>query len=437
MRHRIVFFFVLLSMVACWDASASVRPVAASQAGEEEIARAFQMLGEILGLPEVPPEELKRRVEEVGELRFTRNVPIDFMTREELGEYIRRLFAEEYPPEVAEREERMLRAFGFLTEGQDLRTIREQVLNENIAGFYDERPQVKKLFAISSSGETLNLMNQLILSHELRHALQDQHVELREVLGEGSDFDDRKLAVLSLLEGDATLLMEKYLSSGMPGGEGDTVAGLLGMNAAGADSQALAEMFAGPELRGAPPVVREQLLVPYLEGRALAAAIFRRGGFRLLNQRLADPPRSMEQVLHPEKYLDQRDEPKELQLSEAIGESVESEGRLGEFLIRVLFQPGLARQDAIRAAAGWGGDRYALWQDREGKYRLVWHTAWDSEEDAEEFFQALQRFASLHYGSGPTPSAEAETVPLKGPDGSLSRIERRGREISLVREGFR
>src|SRR3989304_9319103 len=70
MRHRIVFFFVLLSLVACWGASASVRPVAASQAGEEEIARAFQMLGEILGLPEVPPEELKRRGGGGGGARF-------------------------------------------------------------------------------------------------------------------------------------------------------------------------------------------------------------------------------------------------------------------------------------------------------------------------------------------------------------------------------
>ncbi len=435
MKRRITFPFVLLLTASALAVSAASAP--SRQASEEEIARAFQMLGEILGLPESRPEDLKRRVEEVGGLRFTSSVPIDFMTRDELAAYIRRLFEEEYPREVADREERMLRAFGFLTADEDLRAIREQVLNENIAGFYDERPGVKKLFAISTStGETLGLMNQLILSHELRHALQDQHVNLRQVLGEGTDFDDRRLAALSLLEGDATLLMERYLAGGIPGGgaQSDALAGLVGMG--GGDSRAMAEMFAGPQLRGAPPVVREQLLVPYLEGRSLAVAIFERGGFRLLNERLADPPRSMEQVLHPEKYLDRRDEPREVRVSEAVGELVESEGRLGEFFIRVLFQPVMARQEAERAAAGWGGDQYALWVD-DGRYRLVWHTTWDTEQEAEEFHKAFMRFASLRYGSGVLPSEVGDTVTLEGDDGERSHIRRSGRDVTLEREGLR
>jgi len=245
--------------------------------------------------------------------------------------------------------------------------------------------------------------------------------------------------VLSLMEGDATLLMEKYLTGGMPGGgaQSDTLAGLVGMG--GGNSRAMAEMFAGPQLRGAPPIVREQLLVPYLEGRSLAGAIFERGGFRLLNERLADPPRSMEQVLHPEKYLDRRDEPRELNVAEATGEVVESEGRLGEFLIRVLFQPVMARQEAERAAAGWGGDQYALWVPNvDGRrYRLVWHTTWDSEQEAQEFHRALTRFASLRYGSGALPPEVGETVTLEGEDGERSHVRRSGRDVTLEREGLR
>jgi hypothetical protein len=407
------------------------------------------MLGTILGFPDVEPDELKRRVEEVGGLRFTKSVPIDFMTPEELAEYINRLFEEEYPPEDAERDERMLRAFGYLSADQDLRTIREQVLNENVAGFYDERPGAKKLYAISGSSTastegSLNLLNQLILSHELRHALQDQHLDLGRVLGEGTDYDDRKLAALSLLEGDATLLMEMYLGSGVAarGGSGgqpsgrDALAGLFGLGGTGAEGRAMAEMFAGPELRDAPPVVREQLIVPYLDGKQLAAAIYRRGGFRLLNESLENPPRSMEQVLHPKKYLDQLDEPIEVNLIEVTGQPIESEGQLGEFLIRVLFEPSMAKQDAVRASEGWGGDRYALWPEGEGKYRLLWRTTWDSDRDAEEFLEILSRFASLHYGQGLTPSADSGTVTLQGADGSRSVISRSGREVVLEREGF-
>ena len=428
----------LLGFVSIVGVAALAGPTPAPQTSDEEIGQALQMLGEMLGVPDVRPEELKERVEDVGELRFTRSVPIDFMTRDGLATYIRDLFDEEYPPEVAAREERMLRAFGFLNEEDDLRTIREGVLNENIAGFYDERPGVKKLFAVSpvSAGDRLDFMNQLILSHELRHALQDQHVNLRQVLGEGTDFDDRRLAVLSLLEGDATLLMEKYLATGLSAGgaQGQALVNMMGMG--GGDSRAMADMFAGPQLRSAPPVVREQLLVPYLDGRSLAVAVFERGGFRLLNQRLADPPRSMEQVLHPEKYLDRRDEPVVLTVSEASGADVESEGRLGEFLIRILFQPVMTAREAEAAAAGWGGDQYALWSEN-GGYRLVWHTTWDSDRDAQEFHRALTHFATLRYGGGAVPTELGDTWNFEGGGGERGSVRYLGRDVILERERLR
>jgi hypothetical protein len=395
------------------------------------------MLGQLLGLPEVSPEELKRKVEEVGQLRFRRNVPVDFMTREELSRYIRELFDSEYPPDVAEREERVLRALGFLDPGQDLRSIRARVLNENIAGFYDERPHVKRLFAISSSsGRKLNLMNQLILSHELRHAIQDQHLDLGRALGKTSDYDDRRLAALSLIEGDATLLMEKYMASGQP--EGDTgLEGLLGgLSAEAMDGRTLAEMFAGPALRTAPAVVRQQLIVPYLEGRRLAGEIYKTGGFRSLNEKLRRLPRSMEQVLHPEKYLGRVDEPIDVTLGEASGVGIESEGRIGELFVRTLFEESMPRAEGVEAAAGWGGDHYALWSDNDGRYRLLWRTVWDTDRDAGEFFDALVRFGSVHFGQGPPPADAADSVELKGQDGSSSRVTRRGREVVLEREGF-
>ncbi|MFQ5792782.1 MAG: hypothetical protein ACE5JI_20120, partial [Acidobacteriota bacterium] len=389
MRRVLPALTLMLSSVFLLDASGVPAMEGAETAhqttrpSEEEIAQAFDLLAELFGVAELTPYELKRKVEDIGLLRFRRDVPIEFMTRERLARYIRELFEEEYPRDVAEREERMLRALGFLDPGDNLRRIRERVLNESIAGFYDERPRVRRLFAILSGrpSSKLGLMNQLVLAHELRHALQDQHVDLRRLLGEGSDFDDRRLATLALLEGDATLLMEKYM-----GNEQGSAAGSLGDLFGGAgDGRAIAEMFAGPELRGAPPVVREQLLVPYLEGRQLAAQIFQRGGFALLNRKLADPPRSMEQVLHPEKYLGRRDEPVRVRLGEVSGGRAESEGRVGEFFIRVLLEALLSGNQARQAAAGWGGDSYAVWKTSNGSYRLLWRTVWDSDHDAGEF----------------------------------------------------
>src|SRR3990170_1174813 len=344
---------------------------AAPQMSEAEMSEALDRIGDLLGLPPVSPDELKERVANVGKLSFQKDVPVNFMSRDELARYIRELFDEEYPVDYAEKEERMLRGFGLLTEGHDLRAIREKVLGENVAGFYDERPGVKKLFAISS-GQSLNLMNQLVLSHELRHAIQDQQVVIREKLQVQSDYDDRRLAALCLLEGDASILMEQYLSSG-------------------------ATSAAGPSLRAAPPVVQEQLIAPYFEGRNLAAAIFAKGGFALLNEKLERPPRSMEQVLHPEKYLDRVDEPLAVALPE-VGQARPSfEGTLGEFLIRVLLRAGSEGEAAADAAAGWDGDRYAVLENGSGSYRLAWRSVWDSEADAREFRNVLKAYADAGF----------------------------------------
>jgi hypothetical protein len=382
----------------------------APQLSEAEMSEALDRIGALLGLPPVSPAELKKRVAEVGKLPFQKEVPVNFMSRDELARYIRELFDEEYPLDFAEREERMLRGFGFLKEGQDLRTIREKVLGENVAGFYDERPSVKKLFAISS-GESLNLMNQLVLSHELRHAIQDQHVVIREKLNVQSDYDDRRLAGLSLFEGDASILMEQYLSSGATSNQPE-VANLFQIFSKSLSGEEIAAMFAaGPSLRTAPPVVQEQLIAPYFDGRNLAAAIFAKGGFALMNQKLERPPRSMEQVLHPEKYLDSpgnEDEPVEVALPEAARSKPDFDGTLGEFLIRVLLRAGPEGEAAADAAAGWGGDRYAVLEVGQGSYRLLWRSVWDSEEDAREFRDVLKAYADARF------PAETLTLTLAG-----------------------
>ena len=97
--------------------------------------------------------------------------------------------------------------------------------------------------------------NQLILSHELRHALQDQYVDVHHALPDSvGDYDDRRLAWLSLLEGDATWVMERFLLRRLPGGEE-------------AEESLGSLTLPTPAVPGAPPVVRDQLVLPYLVGR--------------------------------------------------------------------------------------------------------------------------------------------------------------------------
>ena len=405
-----------LAVAAALALVGSSKHAYAVQVDDAQIAHQLDQLAVMLGLGPVDADELARRVEEIGELSFRTKVPIDFMSREELARYIHDLFAEEYPVDYAEREERALRAFGFLDDHEDLREIRERVLNENIAGFYDERPGVKKLFAISS-GRTLNLMNQLILSHELRHAVQDQHVVIRDQLRVESDYDDRRLAALCLIEGDASLLMEQYLTSGVTKNAPE-LANLFQAFSQGLSGPDVAQMFAGPALQTAPAIVQEQLVAPYFQGRNLAVAVHELGGFARLNDSLRRPPRSMEQVLHPEKYLDGSDEPIDVALPETRGRTIDFEGRLGELLIRVLLSEGAASATADTAAAGWGGDSYAVYEDGDG-YALIWRTVWDTSRDAREFEAALATHMNERF------------------DASTYTIKAGGREVVFDRQDLR
>lgn len=328
---------------------------------------------------EVTGRELQGEVAEVGGVPFRWNVPLSFMTREELSRYLRELFDAEYPEEKARADQRTLVAFDFLAPDADLRRLRGRLLEENVAGFYDERPGRKRLYAISRE-RRLTAANQMILSHELRHALQDQYTDVHGMLPDSiSDFDDRRLAFLSLLEGDATLVMERFLFRRLGKGHGGDLSGLT---------------LPAPPVPGAPPVLRDQLVLPYVVGRDFAAALWRRGGWGALRDAWKEPPESTEQVLHPETFF-RREPPKASELGYAPpGGRIIQEGVLGELLTRTLLGAG-----SEAAAAGWGGDRFRVW-DISRKTLLLWRSVWDSPEDRLEFWNAALKAFQARRGGG-------------------------------------
>jgi hypothetical protein len=131
--------------------------------------------------------------------------------------------------------------------------------------------------------------------------------------------------------------------------------------------------------------------VPYLAGRDFIRALHGQGGWPAVRKAWDDPPRSTEQVLHPEKYM-AREEPRRVSgRSAPAGGRLIQEGVLGEALTRTLLGEG---SDA--AAAGWGGDLYQVW-DVGGRTLVVWRTEWDNAADGREFQDsAIRRFTRSH-----------------------------------------
>jgi hypothetical protein len=337
------------------------------------------LLAGLLGFGEMGEADLVAEVAEVGRVSFKTPVRFEYMGREGLRRYVADLIEEEYPAAEAEADGRTLVAFDLLPPGTDLRALRARVLEDNVVGFYDERPEKRRLYVVSED-KRLTPMNQLVLAHELRHALQDQYMGVHDLLdAEVSDYDDRQLALLSLLEGDATFVMEKFLLKRMPGGE-DAMAAL------GQDSGVfgLGQMAAAP-VPGAPPIVRDQLVLPYFAGRDFVQAVFRRRGFEGMKAAWAQPPASTEQVLHPEKY-EAGEMPRWVVLASGpAGSRALREGVLGEALIRTWLGEG-----SEAAAAGWGGDAFRC-SDVGGKTLLVWRTEWDTPSETAEFLAAARK----------------------------------------------
>ncbi len=64
----------------------------------------------------------------------------------------------------------------------------------------------------------------------------------------------------------------------------------------------------------------------------------------------------------------------------------------GEAMMGVMLEFfGVAKADATRAAAGWGGDRVAVYSGPGGAFSLEWRLAWDTAADATEFAAAYAK----------------------------------------------
>jgi hypothetical protein len=326
-------------------------------------------------------DEVFSKTAELRELSPKSAVECQFITPEELQERYTRIFEEEYSQEEAQIDQEVYVLLDLMEANQDLYTILLDVYSEQIIGFYDD--DSKELYVVSQKGD-LGPLERVALAHEYTHALQDQYFDLNSLPLEEKGNSDLSLAVLSLVEGDATLVQGIYMWT------------ILNDNERAALSQELEE-FGSEAFDAAPRFIQENLTFPYDSGLDFVMALFEQGGWEAVNQAYSDPPQSTEQVLHPEKYLDERDEPQaitmpDLESALSTGWSQLDSDVLGELNMRIYLETFVDEAEATTAAAGWDGDRYVYLKNTDGEKLLVLHSVWDSVDDAAEFFNAYIDF---------------------------------------------
>ena len=170
-------------------------------------------------------------------------------------------------------------------------------------------------------------------------------------------------------------------------------------------------MGGGKTLRNAPPIISESMIFPYFKGMVFCAKTRQRRG-------LGGDRRGLSQPAAVDRAdPSSREIPREARLSRwrstwamlKPGEGWKEVGRnvLGEMQMAIM----LKKHGGKTAAAGWDGDRYAVFEGPKNKLGLVWLSTWDSEDDAREFARGYVAYQTAKVGNlGKPPKPIPDSV---------------------------
>jgi hypothetical protein len=369
-----------------------------------------------------------KETSELRQLPILRPVKSGTQSRDEIQRFLIKNLDEHTTPAEMHASEVALKKLGLVPPDFEFRPFIIGLLTEQVAGYYD--PLQQEFFL----ADWIDLDGQKpVMAHELTHALQDQHFNLRRFEKWPEGDSDAELAAHALVEGDASLAMAHYVAR-------SPLRIISLMKSMGASKSAT------QEIDRAPRALRESLLFPYEQGMQWAQQLYRReNGWTLVSKAYKDLPRSTEQILHPEKYF-AREAPLEIKLpnlASALGSGwkmidYDVNGEWSYYLILDEYLKSAA--DSRRAAAGWGGDRYSVYQGTNpGNVLIVQLSAWDTEQDAAEFFNAYASRTEKRYkfASALSMKATGEAVEERAwhtNEGNVI-LQRRGARV-LILEGL-
>jgi hypothetical protein len=384
---------------------------------------------------------LAGRIEACLGEKFTGPVPVKLVSPQFIADFAVEMEARMTPGETVEAGKRLAERMRLVPPGFDLQAAQAELLKSQVAGLYD--PDKDCFYVVRErAGGVGSPMFAVTAAHELVHAYRDVDKDFWKRVTETIHSDsDQAIAISCLVEGDATLVGYGVGFAHIQDRDPEPFIKNTA-NMAGNMAKAMRAGISAPGLDQFPYAMREMLLGRYAIGMVLAAEIYKKGGLEALEQAYTEPPRSTEQVLHPEKLLGPEvDEPVVFVGGDPTaalggGWKLSMANTSGEFDLQIQFREHLGQERGDAAAAGWDGMRYFFCekQGTAGFIGLV--STWDSEEDAREFARAWIDWASLRDGKEDPArivTAEDGTLTADTPDGRVEvRIDK---TMVLVADG--
>ena len=341
-----------------------------------------------------------KETSELRELSILHAVKSGAQSRSEIERMIVKNLDSDTTPAEMHATEVLLRAFGLAPNDFAYRSFLIKLLTEQVAGYYDPKAQQFYL------ADWIELEGQKpVMAHELTHALQDQHFNLKRFDKWPKGDSDAELAAHALIEGDATLAMTLYMTK-------HPLVALAFIRSLGTQETS-SEQF-----KRAPRALRESLLFPYEAGSNWATQVYRRGGWDMVSKAFTKLPQSSEQIMHPDKYFAYEAPVKVTvpELKPLLGpgwKRLDSDvnGEWGCYLVLDEFINDAAVSK--QAAAGWGGDQFVLYEGATPSDVFIAElTAWDTPADAREFFDAYLKRTWNRYPD--TKATEATSTTERG-----------------------
>lgn len=347
------------------------------------------------------------RVEEIRGLEFREDVDIEVVTREEFRERWNR--SDE--PAGAFRNE-VWRA-AFVVDGEtDFDEALDEVYGGAVQGYYHDGGVV----LVADDPDDVRLDRSTFV-HELTHALQDQHF--------GIDYADETIdghrAAQGLVEGEANYVPTLYDER------------------CGTEWQCLPDSGPDPGSPRDEPInvgLFLSIYAPYAEGPAFVAHLHETGGWDAVDAAHDDRPVSTAQVLHPERYPDDRPRtPSVADRSTGAWEPIADDDgaprteTIGEAtLFASLFANGAIDRPITDggsdlspynythpATDGWTGDELVVYEGGgEGRYGHVWTLAWETAADAERFHEAYLELLAANGAQPVEGTGDAHTYRIPG-----------------------
>jgi len=365
--------------------------------------------------------DVLQETSKLRQLPVLRPVKSGAQSRAEIERMIVKNLDEDTTPEELRASGVALKKLGLAPLDFELRSFFINLLTEQVAGYYDPKTQQFYL------ADWIDVDGQLtVMAHELTHALQDQHFNLRRFEDWPKGDSDAELAAHALIEGDATFTMIAFARR-----DQSRLRALL--KSAEADAGSM------EQIEHAPRVLRESLLFPYQNGATWVAELYKRGGWARISQAFTDLPLSTEQILHPEKYF-AHEAPVKVSMPDISAKLGANWKRIdydvnGEWSLYLILDEYLkSDKESREAAAGWSGDRYAVYENRKTSEAMIAQSSvWDTEKDAREFFDAYAKRTELRYKN--TKAVVDSSVPQNLRGDVLRTLQTNEGAVIMQRDG--